>query len=138
MSRPKSIVETARVCYRSGVYANGQETFLCWDVTVQARSTGSNVAVSMVVARANNWSNSWNWRHDWTMQLQRQNSKKLWDTIGTRTGYLTGNSPSHRTFTNVKKTSYPLRLVVRFKNHYAGDNDPYSVKYYYSSSFYHY
>lgn len=42
----------------------------------------------------------------WEMYLQRREyspatGQYYWDTIGTRSGYVQDNSPSHRTFTNV-------------------------------------
>lgn len=57
---------------------------------------------------------------DWTMRLQRlvwnHDGSKRWKTIGTRTGYVSSQSPSHRTFTNVKKMNAQLRLQVTFHN----------------------
>lgn len=52
----------------------------------------------------------------WDMLLQRYNSStKAWNTIGSRTGYVSKSSPSHRTFTNIKKQNAALRIWVRIK-----------------------
>lgn len=45
---------------------------------------------------------------EWTMELQRRVDSTIppyyrWETIGSRTGYVSDDSPSHRTFTNVRK-----------------------------------
>lgn len=51
----------------------------------------------------------------WEMRLQRFNTwTREWNTIGTRTGYVATNSPSNRTFTDIRETLDPLRLVVEF------------------------
>ncbi|MFD2133755.1 hypothetical protein ACFSKI_21300 [Pseudogracilibacillus auburnensis] len=46
----------------------------------------------------------------WTMYLQRR-VNGTWTTIGTRTGYVSSSSPSHRTFTNVRKQG-PMRVMT--------------------------
>lgn len=48
---------------------------------------------------------------DWTMRLQRYENNQ-WNTIGTRTGYVCSDDPSHRTFTNVLKKNKPMRVLV--------------------------
>lgn len=47
---------------------------------------------------------------EWTMYLQRRTGG-TWQTIGSRTGYVSSSSPSHRTFTNVKKEG-PMRVFT--------------------------
>lgn len=60
-----------------------------------------------------------NWlRFDWTMELQRYYSHpgEGWQTIGTRSGYVTLDSPSPRTFTNIRAMNRRLRVVVRARD----------------------
>lgn len=54
------------------------------------------------------------------MYLQRVNINGGWETIGTRTGYVGVNSPSARTFTNVKRNNGndALRVKVDFDPRY--------------------
>mgnify|MGYP001178157937 CR=1 FL=1 len=134
MARPYKISERAKICYS---YHGMLDIKWCHFINVYARAAGSDVHVSMYyVERDYSYEpRPGDVRHDWQMQLQRQQSNKTWSTIGTRTGYLTFDSPSHRTFTSVKGTSYPLRLVVRFTDH-DYPNQPGTVAYYYSSWFY--
>lgn len=40
---------------------------------------------------------------NWKMYLERHNGS-YWDVIGSRTGYVSSSSPSHRTFTNVRRS----------------------------------
>lgn len=59
---------------------------------------------------------------EWTMYLQRYqpdpNDPQLppnpWETIGTRTDYVSSDSSSHRTFTNVGNNG-TIRVLVLFK-----------------------
>lgn len=52
----------------------------------------------------------------WDMYLQRYHSySNAWQTIGTRTGYVSFDSPSNRTFTNILKKNAQLRVYVRFR-----------------------
>lgn len=55
-----------------------------------------------------------NIRIDWYMKLQRYEGGK-WNTIGTRSGYVYKSSGSHRVFTNIRKSTNPLRVVVSFE-----------------------
>ncbi|WP_066190339.1 hypothetical protein [Gracilibacillus timonensis] len=53
---------------------------------------------------------------EWTMYLQRSvdggTSAPAYQTIGTRTGYVSQDSPSNRTFTNVRNQGI-MRVVVQ-------------------------
>lgn len=49
---------------------------------------------------------------DWTMYLERYYSGSGWRTVGTRTGYVSDTSPSHRTFTNVGGHGSQMRVAV--------------------------
>lgn len=76
----------------------------------------TNVAVSMEIEQKFQpfYTGIAGCQHNWTMLLQRYNNDTWdWYTIGSRTGYVAENSPSHRTFTNIRKdVDQPLRLVV--------------------------
>lgn len=68
----------------------------------------------------------WGSHFDWTMYLQRYNPlNQNWETIGTRTGYLTKFSPSDRTFTGIKRTGHPLRVKVKLQTFDDGDGGAY-------------
>lgn len=61
------------------------------------------------------------WGHhgpsDWKMELQRYTSSKTgWQTIGTKTGWVSETSSSRRTFTNVAKRESLMRVKITFKN----------------------
>ncbi|WP_139017903.1 hypothetical protein [Bacillus andreraoultii] len=64
------------------------------------------------------------------MELQR-NSGGTWNTVGTRTGYLTMDSPSYRTFTNVRVTGEQMRVKVTFYDA-LGDGLDYSIYHYWT------
>ena len=49
----------------------------------------------------------------WTMYLQRCTESRC-ETIGTRTGYVSPDSPSHRTFTNVAPGPDNMRIWVDY------------------------
>jgi len=51
---------------------------------------------------------------DWWMKLQRWSSDTGWVTIGTRSGYISGTSPSNRTFTDVIRGRSLMRVVLVF------------------------
>lgn|SRR5699024_3149008 len=53
----------------------------------------------------------------WTMYLQRYTNGS-WRTIGTRAGYVSYESPSPRTFNNVRKTGARMRCYVKFNRAY--------------------
>lgn len=53
-------------------------------------------------------------RYDWKMELQRLGYNEGWNTIGTRTGYVSNTSPSNRTFTNVGRTGDAMQVKVSF------------------------
>lgn len=58
----------------------------------------------------------------WTMYLERADSKGLnWKVLGTRTGYVHTNSPSHREFTNVGYHKTLVRVRVVYKSPYYGN-----------------
>ncbi|MFC7747492.1 hypothetical protein [Lentibacillus kimchii] len=48
------------------------------------------------------------------MQLQRKQSTGIYETIGTREGYVSVTSPSYRTFTNVKSGSDDMRIYLLY------------------------
>ncbi|MBD1221515.1 hypothetical protein [Virgibacillus halodenitrificans] len=52
---------------------------------------------------------------NWKMRLQRYENDR-WNTIGTRTGYVCSDDPSHRTFTNVLRKNAPMRVLVYFES----------------------
>lgn len=54
---------------------------------------------------------------DWTMYLQRYENGR-WNTIGTRTGYLSYSSPSDRTFSNIAVKGAPMRVKVTYTPYY--------------------
>lgn len=73
------------------------------------RSNGSDVDVSFTV-----WTPShMDVRTDWDMYLFRKVGGN-WVLGGTRSGYVSKDSPSHRTFTDVKKGE--IKVEVRPKN----------------------
>lgn len=78
--------------------------------SISTSEKGSNVNAS-IVASGNNLGIGQRW--NWTMKLQRK-TKGKWKTIGTRTGYVMKGSPSHRTFTNVKKNKSKMRVSIKF------------------------
>lgn len=49
----------------------------------------------------------------WRMRLQRREGER-WNTVGSRTGYLSPSSPSFRTFTNVASPGRAMRLWVEY------------------------
>lgn len=52
---------------------------------------------------------------DWKMELQRYyTSVRGWETVGTRTGWVSDHSSSPRTFTNVAKRGSLMRVKVTF------------------------
>lgn len=53
--------------------------------------------------------------YTWTMKLMRENYNGGWDVIGTRTGWISTSSPSNRTFTSVRASTYPLKIQVIFR-----------------------
>jgi hypothetical protein len=53
------------------------------------------------------------WWYDWKMELQRYDGG--WKTVGSRTGWLSADSPSNRTFTNVLVSGKKMRVKVTFK-----------------------
>lgn len=72
-----------------------------------AENSGANVEVSLMPTR-------WielvgNTRFNFKMYLQRAEGERF-NTIGTRTGYVTPNSPAFRTFTNVRQGGGTQRL----------------------------
>lgn len=72
---------------------------------------GSDVDVSMEVF---NSVVSFEPYYDWVMELQRKDSSGKWQTIGSRSGYITESSPSHRTFTNIAhNSSAALKIYVK-------------------------
>lgn len=52
---------------------------------------------------------------DWTAWLQKYENGK-WVNVASRTGYLSDDSPSSRTFTNVGGAGKTMRLYVGFEN----------------------
>jgi len=52
-------------------------------------------------------------RINWKMELQRA-TKDAWITVGTRYGWVSHLSPSHRTFTNVLRPGEHMRVLVTF------------------------
>lgn len=60
-------------------------------------------------------------KHNWRMYLQRYDEDTWdWNTIGSRTGYVSELSPSHRTFTGIKRSNAYLRIVIIFEYVYYG------------------
>lgn len=55
----------------------------------------------------------------WDMYLQRSNGNppatRVWNTVGSRSGYISADSPSHRTFTNVGQPGSLMRVMVKFR-----------------------
>lgn len=54
---------------------------------------------------------------DWTMSLQRY-TNGAWTTIGTKTGYVTSSSPSHRSFSNIAVKGAKMRVKVTYTPYY--------------------
>jgi len=54
--------------------------------------------------------------HNWTMELRRQVTSMVWETVGTRKGYVTPTSQSLRTFTDVGKKNTRMRVRITFDN----------------------
>lgn len=53
--------------------------------------------------------------YNWKMSLQRYTNGR-WSTIGTRYGYVSPDSPSHRSFTNVAAKNAQLRVKIDLMN----------------------
>src|SRR5699024_2153660 len=83
-----------------------------WTQTARGNFPNVNVSVNSACAAQGCWSRYWTYG-EWTMMLQRRGANG-WNTIGTRTGYVSEDSPSHRTFTNVKKQG-AIRVVTMIK-----------------------
>lgn len=78
------------------------------DLVTTSRGEGSNVHVSLETLRHQSNIPGF-YRHYWRMELLRD-----WNVIGTRTGYVAANSPSHRTFTGIGNHRTRLRVRVTF------------------------
>lgn len=80
--------------------------------TQSARPSFPNVNVSINSACSGTDQGCYSqWTYgEWTMILQRRTGG-TWRNIGSRTGYVRDNSPSNRTFTNVRKDG-PMRVYT--------------------------
>lgn len=91
-------------CRSTGGTSDGLSFQLC----VDAASFGMDVKVSLT-----NWTPAHRagTQADWVMKLYRRQSNGTVLLAGTRTGYVSADSPSHRIFTNVKRGELELSLV---------------------------
>lgn len=101
--------------------------FVGWDnylvLQLDTREDASNVYVTASLRPAQNWGDSsyaqWNGDvFDWIMELKRAVPDVTWNTIGSRTGYISLTSNSNRTFTNVGGGA--LRVDMRLTNRKTG------------------
>ncbi|MCO0600447.1 hypothetical protein NGI46_24180 [Peribacillus butanolivorans] len=80
------------------------------DLDICVSESGSNVNVSMKIF--NNSTTSYPY-YEWTMYLQRY-TNGAWSNVGSRTGYISGDSSSNRTFTNVADKNTKMRVKAVF------------------------
>lgn len=80
------------------------------DLDICVSESGSNVNASMKVFSK---VTSFTPYYEWTMYLQRY-TNGAWSTVGSRTGFITGESPSNRTFTDVGVKNTKMRVKVVF------------------------
>ncbi|MFJ7681215.1 hypothetical protein [Peribacillus butanolivorans] len=69
----------------------------------------SDVNVTLKSGRVGTWESL----YYWSMSLQRYENG-AWGTIGSRTGFVSTDSPSERTFTNVGKKDKSMRVKVNY------------------------
>lgn len=76
--------------------------------------TKRNKDIDVSVTAPANWgsTSTINIRY-FTMKLQRKEGA-VWKTVGERPGYITPESPGHRTFTNVGQPGSKMRINVRY------------------------
>lgn len=86
--------------------------------TLCVRESGSSdVKVSFVEDTRMPGGIYWRWR--WDMYLERYVNGS-WTRIGSRSGWVNPESPSHRTFTNVARRNARMRVVVFLKVYDSG------------------
>ena len=96
------------------------------DYQLCVSNDGSNVKVSLYDIKGVPTGGPGGWyKADWEMRLQEKvthsDGTYSWNTVGSRTGWVNDESPSHRTFTNVRSTKYRTRHMRIYVNFTGGN-----------------
>lgn len=82
--------------------------------TICANPSGSRVAVSINKEREKYPVSAYQNRNTWKMTLQRYENGR-WNNVATRTGYVSSESPSNRTFTAIAQRG-TMKVLLDIKN----------------------